>query len=39
MKEENELTILIPARNEENTIEIVIKKAQKWMKMNKIDQL
>lgn len=36
MKEENELTILIPARNEENTIEIVIKKAQKWMKMKKI---
>lgn len=32
-----ELTILIPARNEENTIEIVIKKAQKWMKMNNIE--
>ena len=37
MKEEIELTILIPARNEENTIEIVIKKAQKWMKMNNIE--
>lgn len=31
------LSILIPARNEENTIEMVIKKAQKWMKMNHIE--
>lgn len=31
------LSILIPARNEENTIEIVIKKAQEWMKINNIE--
>ena len=30
MKEEIELTILIPALNEEKTIEVVINKAQKW---------
>ena len=29
MKEETKLTILIPALNEEQTIEIVIKKAKK----------
>lgn len=32
-----ELTILIPALNEEKTIEIVIKKAQKFIKENNID--
>lgn len=32
-----ELTILIPALNEEKTIKIVIEKAQKWIKENKID--
>lgn len=37
MKEEIELTILIPALNEEKTIEIVIKKAQEWIKMNNIE--
>ena len=37
MKEEIELTILIPALNEEKTIEIVIKKAQKWLKENNIN--
>ena len=36
MKEEIELTILIPALNEEKTIEIVIKKAQKWIENNQI---
>ena len=37
MKEETKLTILIPALNEEQTIEIVIKKAKKWMKNNNIN--
>ena len=37
MKEEIKLTILIPALNEEQTIEIVIKKAKKWMKNNNIN--
>ena len=32
-----ELTILIPALNEEKTIEIVIKKAQKWLNDRNID--
>lgn len=32
-----ELTILIPALNEEATIAIVIKKAKKWLKENKVD--
>lgn len=32
-----ELTILIPALNEEETIEIVIKKAQKWLNDRNID--
>ena len=36
MKEEIELTILIPALNEEKTIEIVIKKAQTWIEKNQI---
>lgn len=36
MNEDIELTILIPALNEENTIEIVIKKAKKWLKENKV---
>lgn len=36
MKEEIELTILIPALNEEKTIEIVIKKAKKWLETNKV---
>lgn len=31
-----ELTILIPALNEEKTIEIVIKKAKKWLENNKV---
>ena len=34
MREKVELTILIPALNEEKTIEIVIKKAQKWLEKN-----
>lgn len=34
MEKEIELTILIPALNEEETIEIVIKKAKKWIKEN-----
>lgn len=34
MENEKEVTILIPALNEEETIEIVIKKANKWLKMN-----
>ena len=37
MKQEIELTILIPALNEERTIEIVIKKAQEWLKKNEIN--
>ena len=37
MKEETKLTILIPALNEEQTIEVVIKKAKKWMKNNNIN--
>ena len=36
MKEKIELTILIPALNEEKTIEIVIKKAKKWLENNKV---
>ena len=36
MKEEIELTILIPALNEEKTIDIVIKKAKKWLNKNQI---
>ena len=36
MENEIELTILIPALNEETTIEIVIKKAQKWLKDNNV---
>lgn len=32
-----ELTILIPALNEERTIEIVIKKAKKWLEKNNVD--
>ncbi len=32
-----EITILIPALNEEKTIEIVIKKAEEWLKKNKIE--
>lgn len=32
-----DLTILIPALNEEKTIEIVIKKAKKWINDNKVD--
>lgn len=32
-----ELTILIPALNEEKTIAIVIKKAKKWLDKNNID--
>lgn len=35
--EEIELTILIPALNEEKTIEIVIKKAKKYIEKNKIN--
>lgn len=31
-----ELTILIPALNEEKTIEIVIKKAKSWLEKNKV---
>ena len=37
MYKEKEITILIPALNEERTIEIVIKKAQKWLEQNHID--
>lgn len=37
MEKEIELTILIPALNEEKTIEIVIKKAQKWLEKNDIN--
>ena len=37
MKEEKELTILIPALNEEKTIEIVIKKAQNWLQLNNVN--
>ena len=36
-KKKMELTILIPALNEEKTIEIVIKKAKKWIQDNKVD--
>lgn len=36
MENEIELTILIPALNEETTIEIVIKKAQKWIQDNNV---
>ena len=36
MEKEIKLTILIPALNEEKTIEIVIKKAQKWLEKNKV---
>lgn len=32
-----ELTILIPALDEEKTIEIVIKKAKKWLEKNNVD--
>lgn len=32
-----ELTILIPALNEEDTVAIVIKKAIKWLEENKVD--
>ena len=37
MNHDVELTILIPALNEEKTIEIVIKKAQKWLEKNKVN--
>ena len=37
MKEKIKLTILIPALNEEKTIEIVIKKAQKWIEKNNVE--
>lgn len=37
MENEKELTILIPALNEEETIEIVIKKARKWLKINYVN--
>ena len=36
MENKIELTILIPAFNEETTIEIVIQKAKKWIEQNKI---
>lgn len=32
-----ELTILIPALNEEETIEIVVKKAKKWLEKHNVD--
>lgn len=32
-----ELTILIPALNEEQTIEIVVKKARKWLEEHNVD--
>ena len=37
LKEKIKLTILIPALNEEKTIEIVIKKAQKWIEKNNVE--
>ncbi len=37
MKEEKELTILIPALNEEKTIKIVIQKAKKWLEINNVN--
>ena len=37
MKEEIELTILIPALNEEETIQIVVKKAKRWLEEHNID--
>ena len=36
MNENIELTILIPALNEEETIKIVVKKAKKWLKKNNV---
>lgn len=37
MNKDIELTILIPALNEEKTIEIVVKKAKKWLEENNVN--